>query len=1000
MQNKGAIRLFAILLAVVSLYQLIFTYGAKKVEKEAAIYAKSVSHGDLAVEQLKEAQFLDSMSSETALNLGIVEFTYKECKDKEINFGLDLKGGMNLILEVKVSDVLKALSNYNNDETFLKALKLAEIRERNSTKDYVDLFGEEFEKLDPNAQLAAIFATPELKGIIDYKMSNSEVLKIIKEQSDNAIGNAFNILRTRIDRFGVTQPNIQDMEKAGRVLIELPGVKDPERVRKLLQGTASLEFWETYDNSEIYQIIGQADMITRQIAAASKEESNDEDQAVQGVQEKDTVAKDTTSSDEIDLLSAIEGDTTQVDSLQQENVKSLFSYLMPSQYPGPVVGRALSRDTAKVNAYFKLDQVKNILPADLRLLWTIKPIDNEKRQLNTNDEYYELVAIKVTSLDGRPRLEGDVITNARKQSTPHGTWEVSMTMNAEGAAEWARITGANVGKYVAVVLDGYVYSYARVNEKISGGSTSITGDYSVEEADDLANILKSGKLPAPASVIESTVVGPSLGAEAVNAGLLSFIAAFIIVLLYMMFYYHRAGLVANVALIANVFFLFGVLASFGAVLTLPGLAGITLTLGMAVDANVIIYERIREELRAGKGTRLAITDGYKNAYSAIIDGNITTLLTAIILFIFGTGPIQGFATTLMIGICTSLFSAIFITRLMFERMLDRNKKVTFSSKLTENIFTKAKVDFINLRKIGYTLSSVIIIAGIISMATKGFNYGVDFSGGRNFILQFNNKVNTVDLQKTLVGLFDNENTEVKTIGSDNRVKVTTKYLIDADETEVNADSIIMAKLYQGTQSLLGDGVTYKDFSTKTILSSQKVGPTISDDIKLEAMWAILFALIGIFLYILIRFKNVGFGVGSIVALAHDSLIVLGLYSLLKDVMPFAMDIDSAFIAAILTVIGYSINDTVIIYDRIREWGVVHPKWTLKDRFNGALNSTLGRTLNTSMTTFVVLLIIFIFGGEVIRGFVFALLVGIGVGTYSSLFTAAPIVYDATSKAKK
>lgn len=1002
MQNKGAIRLFAILLGVVSLYQLIFTYGAKQVEKDAAIYAQSMSAGELAVEQIKEAQYLDSMLSEKALDLGLFSFTYKECKEKEINFGLDLKGGMNLILEVKVSDVLRALSNYNPDPTFQKALKQAEVRERNSTKDYVDLFGEEFEKLDPNAQLAAIFATPELKSAIDYKMSNSEVLNIIKTQSNDAISNAFNILRTRIDRFGVTQPNIQSLEKAGRVLVELPGVKDPKRVRKLLQGTASLEFWETYDNSEVYQIIGQANMITRQIASAEEELKNADGETAESGEETVTVSEDTTeaSEGELDLLAAIEGDTTAVDSLIQPGVKSLFSYLIPSQQPGAVVGRAMARDTAKVNTFMQLDQVRNILPTDMKLLWSVKPEQGMLEEEGSEESFYELVAIKVTSLDGRPRLEGDVITSASAQSTPQGDFEVSMSMNGEGAAEWARITGANVGKSVAVVLDGYVYSHPRVNEKITGGSTSISGGFSVQEAKDLANILKSGKLPAPARVVEDTVVGPSLGAEAVSSGLLSFIAAFILVLIYMIFYYHRAGLVANVALLANVFFLFGVLASFGAVLTLPGLAGITLTLGMAVDANVIIYERIREELRAGKGISLAITDGYKNAYSAILDGNITTFLTAVILFIFGTGPIQGFATTLMIGIGTSLFSAIFITRMIFERMLSKKSKITFASKITENILVNSKVNFIGMRKITYVISGIIILAGITSMATRGFNFGVDFAGGRNYVIQFNDKVNTVDLQKTLVDLFENENTEVKTIGSENRVKVTTKYLIDADETEVNADSIILAKLYEGTHPLLDNDLTFDDFSTKTILSSQKVGPTISDDIQLEALFAIVFALIGIFIYILIRFKKVGYAAGSIVALTHDSLIVLGIYSLLKDVMPFAMDIDSAFIAAILTVIGYSINDTVIIYDRIREWGVVHPKWTLLDRFNGALNSTLGRTLNTSMTTFVVLLIIFLFGGEVIRGFVFALLIGIAVGTYSSLFTAAPVVYDAMIKKNK
>lgn len=980
MQNKGAIRLFAILLAVVSLYQLLFTFATKRVESKALAYAQSVAGGNLELVPIREAEYLDSVASDNALNLLILKYSYKQCKEKEINFGLDLKGGMNLVLEVKVADIVKALGNYNIDPTFNKALKQAEIREKNSTRDFLTLFGEEFEKIDANAKLAAIFSTPELKEKVTYNMSNSQVLDVLKIEAQSAIDNSFNILRTRIDRFGVTQPNISKLEKAGRVLVELPGIKDPARVRKLLQGTASLEFWETYDNSEVYQFMAQANAFTAQFAEGTST-----------VKDSTVAVKDSTAADFSEFLDKGKSDTTAVAA----EAKSLYSYLMPSQNPGPVVGMALAKDTSEVNAMLQIEQVKNLLPADLRLMWTVKAIEQDVKDKKANEDeaIFQLVAIKVTSIDGRPPLEGDVITNARAESRQQGGYEVSMAMNASGAKTWSRLTNANIKRSIAIVLDGYVYSFPTVQDKIDGGRSSISGNFTVDEAQDLANILKSGKLPAPARIIEDTVVGPSLGKEAVSSGLNSFVAAFIVVLLYMIFYYKRAGLVANVALIANVFFLFGVLASFGAVLTLPGLAGITLTMGMAVDANVIIYERIREELRAGKGVQLAISEGFKHALSAIVDGNITTLLTAVILFIFGTGPIQGFATTLMIGIFTSLFTAIFISRMIFEWMLKKNYSISFSTKLTENVLTHVNIDFIGMRKKLYVASGIVILIGLISIAVQGFNYGVDFSGGRNYILRYDEKVNTVDLQKNLTAQFENQNVEVKTFGADNQVKVTTKYLIDADETTVNADSIITNKLYAASKNILASSVSYDSFNSNVLQSSQKVGPSISFDIKLQAMWAVLFSLIGIFLYIFVRFKDWRYGLGGVISLAHDALVVLGLFSLLKNVMPFSMDVDSSFIAAILTVIGYSINDTVIVYDRIREYRDIHSKWDLKQMFNGAINSTLGRTMNTSLTTLFVLIVIFTFGGEGIRGFVFALLIGIGVGTYSSVFNAAPVVYD-------
>jgi SecD/SecF fusion protein len=981
MQNKGAIRLFAILLALVSLYQLLFTFATKKVEKKAAEYAVSVAKGDAAVAQLKEAAYLDSMNSQTALNLLVAKFTYKECKEKELNLGLDLKGGMNLVLEVKVSDILKALSNHNTDPTFTQALKQAELREKNSSADFIKLFGEEFSKIDPNAQLSAIFSTPELKGKVDYKMSNADVLKVIRVEAQGAIDNAFNILRTRIDRFGVTQPNIQKLEQSGRVLVELPGIKDPRRVIKLLQGTASLEFWETYDNGEVYQYIGQADGLIRQMGVSAK--------ATADSTKADRPAAEKTGDD---LLSVLDKGKTTTDSASAAKVESLFTYFSPSQYPqGPVVGMALARDTARVNYFLGLDQVKNLLPADLKLLWTVKPLSAKKTGAKDGEAIFQLVAIK-SSHDGRPPLEGDVISRATAETGQKGGFEVGMSMTGEGAKTWARLTRANIKKSIAIVLDGYVYSYPTVQDEITGGRSSISGDFTAEEAQDLANILKSGKLPAPARIVENTIVGPSLGQEAIDAGLKSCIAAFIVVLIFMVVYYNRGGWVANIALITNVFFILGVFASFGAILTLPGIAGLTLTMGMAVDANVIIYERIREEIRAGKGISLAIADGFKHAYSAIIDGNLTTMITAVILYIFGSGPIQGFATTLIIGLITSFFTAIFISRLVFEWMLAKKFEVNFGNKWTNNALTKVNIDFIGIRVKLYIFSGIIIVAGLVSAVTGGFNYGVDFTGGRTFVVRYDNAVNSAQLHKSLLPLFENQATEVKTFGEDNQVRITTKYLIEDDSNE-NADNIIMAKLYEGSKGLLKSGTTQEEFFNKNIQSTQKVGPSISDDIKMKAVWAVVFSLIGIFLYIFIRFKDWRYGLGGIISLAHDTLIVIGMFSLLRNVMPFSMEIDSAFIAAVLTVIGYSINDTVIIYDRIREWRTIHPKWELKEMFNGAMNSTLGRTINTSLTVLFVLVVIFIFGGEVIRGFIFAMLVGIGFGTYSSIFNAAPIVYD-------
>lgn len=1009
MQNKGAIRLFAILLALVCVYQLSFTLVSSMVKKEATKYATDEKTG--TVDLKKEAAYLDSISGKVVYNLGIKKYTFKEVREREINLGLDLKGGMNVTMEVSVADIIRALSNYSTDTTFNKALALATKMQGQSQQDYVTLFGRAFEQVDPNAKLAAVFNTFELKDRVTFNSTNEEVLRVIRTEANSAIDNSFNILRSRIDRFGVTSPNIQKLETNGRILIELPGVKEQDRVRKLLQGTANLEFWETYENPEIFAALAEANTRIKEYNEAGGKQSAIADTATVAAVADTSVVKPDTANTSAQLAGALKPDTSKMDStVADSTAKSidefkknmpLFAVLRPNinqenqPLPGSVVGYAHFTDTAKVNYYLNLKQVKSVLPRDVKFYWAVKPF-----KFDASESVYELHAIKVTGRDGRAPLDGGVVTNARAEfGQTKASAEVTMSMNGEGAKIWARLTKENVGRCIAIVLDDYVYSSPRVNSEIKGGNSSITGDFSISEAQDLANILKSGKMPAPARIVQENVVGPSLGKEAISAGLSSFVIAFIVVLLYMIFYYNRAGWVADVALIVNVFLIIGVLASIGAVLTLPGIAGIVLTLGMAVDANVIIYERIREELRAGKGVRLAVTDGYKHAYSAIIDGNVTTFLTGLILFIFGSGPIQGFATTLMIGILTSLFTAIFISRLIFERLLSKDKNVSFSNSLTEDVLVHANYDFIGVRKYFYIFSTVILLVGVISIFVRGFNLGVDFKGGRTYVVRFDNPVNTVDIQKDLEGAFG-MTPEVKTFGNDKQVKIATKFMIDENTQFVNVDSIVETRLFEGLKPVLGDNVSFDQFTQDHIMSSDKVGPTIADDVKRSAVLAVVFSLLGIFLYIYIRFKGWAFGLGGVLSLAHDALFLLGAYSLLWGFLPFSLEIDQAFIAAILTVIGYSINDTVIVYDRIREYGHLYPKRDRLSTYNAAINSTLGRTMNTALTTLFTLIVIFIFGGEVIRGFVFALLIGIAMGTYSSVFIATPVLYDTLSYFEK
>jgi SecD/SecF fusion protein len=1015
MQNKGAIRLVAIMFALVSAYQLFFTVKTAQVEKDAREYAQ----GD----KLKEVMYLDSIATKPVYNFfWIKEFTYRECKEREINLGLDLKGGMNVILEVSVVDVVRSLSNYSDDATFNKAIEIARQRQvSDGQANFVSLFGQAFQELDPNAQLAAIFNTIELKDKVNFSSTNEEVLDVIRMEAESAISNSFNILRNRIDKFGVTQPNIQRLGNSGRILVELPGVKDPERVRKLLQGTANLEFWETYDNTELVQQLYAANDKIKEINEAKKALETKEETVVETAQTE--AAPELTPQDEADealsLIDQLESDSTAVDTTMGANMAQdfpLFSVLQPrfsrdnQPLPGAAIGIAHFKDTNKVNDYLALPQVKALFPRNLKLLWGVKAIDTE-------EQFYELYAIKVTSRDGRAALEGDVITNARKEyAQGRGDAEVSMSMNAEGAKVWARLTGNNVGRAIAIVLDNYVYSAPNVNQEIKGGRSSITGGFTVTEAEDLANILKSGKMPAPAKIEQETIVGPSLGKEAIEKGMWSFVIAFVIVLLFMIFYYSSAGFAANLALITNVFFIMGVLASLGAVLTLPGIAGIVLTIGMAVDANVLIFERIREELAAGKGIKLAIKDGYGNAYSAIIDSNLTTLITAFILGYFGKGPIHGFAITLGIGILSSLFSAIFITRFVFERTLAKNKEPKFATKISEGFLKNTKIDFLGKRKVFYAISSVLILISIGSLVTRGLNQSIDFTGGRTYVIRFTEPVNTVDVQSALMAELGTT-PEVKTYGEANQVKITTKYLVDAEvapeadvtmatehltDDQPDVDDVVEVKLFTALKKglFLSEELSFKEFIAEYRMSSEKVGPTIAGDIKRSAVYSVVFALLAIFLYILFRFRNWQYGMGAVVGLIHDVIIILGLYSLTYSIMPFSMSVDQAFIAAILTVVGYSINDTVVVFDRIREYLLLYSKRDRKEILNVSLNSTLSRTFITSLTTFLVLLAIFIFGGEVIRGFVFAILVGIVVGTYSSLFVATPVVYDTMRLSEK
>ena len=974
MQSKGFVKLIAILLAIACVYQLTFSLKTRSVEKAAVEYAATFpAEEQVAMEQY----YLDSIQNKVVYNIGLAQFTYKQCKEKEINLGLDLKGGMNVMLEIQVEDVVKSLAgDSKNDPAFIAAIEKAGVALKEGTGDYIGTFAEAYSEATNGGKLVDIFLSPDRKDI-KPGMSDDEVVKILRQETDDAISASFNIIRSRIDHFGVMQPNIQRLPNSNRILVELPGVKEPERVRKLLQGTASLEFWTTYNGTDLLQSLLSADQVVRRLQT---------EQVVSTPAEEQTLAAEVAANNE-------EGVSSSRFSREQNPLLALLS---PDYAGGAVLGAAVAADVATINKYLALPEVRDCFPSDVAFKWAIKGDPMADGRLF-------LYAIKVERADGKAPLDGSVISDARATYSQTGSdAEVSMAMNSNGITEWAQLTADNIGKCVAIVLDGYVYSAPVVRQKIEGGNSSISGNFTIQEAQDLANVLKSGKVPAPARIIQDTVVGPSLGQESINSGLMSFVIAFILVLLYMGLFYKTAGWMAAVALVTNVFLLMGVLVSFGAVLTLPGIAGIVLTMGMAVDSNVIIFERIKEELRSGKGISAAIKDGFSNAYSAIIDGNLTTIITGIVLYIFGNGPVQGFATTLIIGIITSLFCSIFITRMLIEWIVAKRGNVSFSRSWSENWLTNFKFDFIGKRKMSYIISSVIILVSVVSLFIQGLNLGVEFTGGRTFVVRFDKDVTAEQVRAQLTEAFAdaedaaNASFEVKQYGDKNQMRIVTQYKHD-DTSEATTEEVEIL-IYNALKPLYGYDITLDGFKNTQedvngIVSADKIGPAIAKDMTTGALFAIIFSLIAIGLYITMRFKKWQWATGATAALVHDAFIVIGIFSLCYAFMPFNLEIDQAFIAAILTIIGYSINDTVVIFDRIREYNVLYPKRNVRDNINNALCSTLARTLNTSGTTLVTLLAIFVFGGATIRGFVFALLVGVVVGTYSSLFIATPLAYD-------
>jgi protein-export membrane protein, SecD/SecF family len=973
MQNKGFVNVFAILLALVCLFYLSFSFVTSKYKTDAALYA----NGDVA----KESHYLDSLATKK-IWLG---YTLKECRENEITLGLDLKGGMNVILELNVSDVIRSLSGNNKDANFNKALEAAQARQLSSQRNFIDLFVEEYRKLDSGARLSAIFSTFDLREKITPQSTDEQVISVIREQLQSSIETSFNVLRTRIDRFGVVSPNIQRLETDGRILVELPGVKEPERVRKLLQGSANLEFWETYSLNDFFPRLQEIDSYLAELNEDSStvEESDEPSDSLEADTESDNSGLDS-------LLN--QGTSESMEEFMKQHPLFAILFFDQSPAPGPIsgIGYAKRSDMALIDSLLNMRQVRQMLPNDVVFRWGVKARD-------INEQYFDLYALKASNRDGTAALSGDVVTDASSDFSQGGLRRseqvVHMNMNAEGAKAWARLTKENIGKSIAIVLDGVVYSAPNVNDEITGGSSQITGNFTTEEAKDLANVLKSGKMAASVNIVQEDIVGPSLGQEAINAGVISFIVALILLMIYMCAVYGLVpGMIVNGAILMNIFFTFGILASFKAVLTLPGIAGMVLTLSMAIDANVLIYERAKEELRSGKQFARAISDGYKNAFSAIFDANFTTIIIGIVLFVFGTGPIKGFAWTLLIGISVSFLTAVFLTRIVYEFLIAKNKigNLSFTTSLSKNLLLSPTFNFLGKRKIGYIIPTIIIALGGVSLMTVGLNSGIDFTGGRNYIVRFNQEVRTDQVRDALDEHLDGS-VGVITIGRNDQVRISTNYKIADNNPAV--DEEITELLYKGLKDFIPAGTTLEQFVGTNIQSSQKVGPSMADDIKNAAVMAVIIGMLCMALYILIRFRDVAFSVGVFASVFVTTLCIIAFYSMFWKILPFSMEVDQTFIAAILTVIGYSLNDTVVIFDRIRETIKDYPK---RDRFrviNDALNSTLSRTFNTTLSTLVVVLCIFLLGGTTIRSFTFAIMLGVIIGTYATLFIATPIAYE-------
>ena len=1009
MQNKGLVICIAVLLTLASLFYLSFSVATHYYDGKIAELEK--------VDPIKAENYKDSVKY-----LGI--YSYQKCMETQIGLGLDLKGGMNVILEISVPDVIDVLADHKTDPVYVKSLQEAKKAEETSQSDFISLFIDAYKKNSNGGRLATLFATQQLKGKVSTQSSDSEVEKALRDEVAAAIENSYNVVRNRIDKFGVVQPNIQKLEgQDGRLMVEMPGIREPERMRKLLQGSANLEFWETYNNQEVQPYLVQLDQrlangetkvdTTATAAKAEAEAKGDSTQAKKEIAKADSSAskpatskfqaKATSTSDAAEKAGAT--DAAQMAKLKKEHPLLAMLQTIPGDALS-LVGYAHVRDTAEINKLIHSPLAKQVLPSDLRLLWSAKPADH----INSKN-IYELHALRVTSADGRAPLEGDVVTDAEDKFDNFGKPEVSMSMNSEGAREWAQLTKANIGKAIAIVLDGVVYSAPRVNGEITGGQSSISGNFTIEDTKDLANTLKSGRMPAPARIVQEEVVGPTLGAQSIQQGITSFIIAFVLLMIYMVLMYDFIpGMMANCALLLNLFFTLGILASFQSALTMPGIAGIVLTLGTAVDANVLIYERIKEEMRAGKGIKQALQEGYSNAFSAIFDSNLTSLITGIILLVTGTGPIRGFATTWIIGIICSFFTAVFLTRLVYENRLGKDKWLgqKFYTPLSKNLLQNVHVKFMSLYKKTFVFVAVAAVVFIGSFFVRGLSQSIDFTGGRNYVVTLDKQVPVEDVRKVLDGAFVNTigdkagqpaNTSVIALGAAEKktVRISTNWNIESNDvkTDDEAETILYKALKKAQLVSQANVQSFKNPDIReggSIISSQKVGPSVAKDITYGAIVSVILALIFIFIYILIRFRNVGFSVGSVVALAIDTLAVIGLYSLCWGWMPFSLEIDQTFIGAILTVIGYSINDKVVVFDRIRENIKLHPKQELASLFNDSINQTLARTINTSLSTLIVLLSIFILGGDSIRSFAFAMILGVFFGTLSSIFIASPVAY--------